>query len=175
MKKIMLLMISLTIISAPFINESKPITKSNIYYKFKQETEIKTPILDTTQPIIMDTKIIYGNRVVISEYEYTLICRVVMSEASTEPYECKVAVAETIINRLLSERFSNTIEEIIFINNSYSTQNNGEPNQDCINAVTQAINQITFSESMVYFRTSHYHNFGVPNFCIGNTYFSSYK
>ena len=98
-----------------------------------------------------------------------------MSEASTEPYDCKVAVAETIINRVLCERFSSTIEEVIFINNSYSTQDNGNPNQGCILAVNQAINQITFGENMVYFRTNYYHKFGVPTLNIGNTYFSSYK
>lgn len=108
----------------------------------------------------------------ITMYEYDLLCRVVMSEAGAEPIECQIAVAETILNRLDSGSFGNTIEEVVYKPYQYSTADNGEPTESVQMAVTNALEVQTYPSDMVYFRTGHYHDFGQAYKKIGKTYFS---
>lgn len=104
--------------------------------------------------------------------EIDLMARVVMSEASTQPFEAKQAVAATLLNRYRSDLYSNDISEII--KGQYSTQNNGTPTEECYDAVYAAIAwPNAFPEDMFYFRDSHYHTFGYPWNKFGNLYFST--
>ena len=69
--------------------------------------------------------------------------QVVYAESKGEPFEGKVAVASVIINRVLSPRFPNTIQEVIFQPYAFSCIINGEitvePSQECFEAVYEAI------------------------------------
>ena len=101
-----------------------------------------------------------------------LMARVVMSEASTQCFDCKHAVAATILNRYRSGIYSDDISEII--RGQYSTKNNGTPTEECYDAVYAAIAwPDAFPEDMFYFRDTHYHTFGHPYNKFGNLYFST--
>lgn len=110
-----------------------------------------------------------------TQNDISIMERVVMSEASTEPFECKQAVAATIINRYLSDEFPNNLPDIIA--GQFSTQDNGEPTQDCKDAVQAALDYPDcFPPDMYWFRTGHYHEFSKKVYdytCIGRTYFST--
>lgn len=101
-----------------------------------------------------------------------LMARVVMSEASTQCFDCKQAVAATLINRYNSSKFPNDISKIV--DGQYSTANNGEPTEECYEAVYAAIAfPEAFPEDMYYFRSGHYHKFGHDLYMIGALYFST--
>lgn len=63
-----------------------------------------------------------NNVTVYSTYMYTnkelkyLTC-IIQAEAGNQPYEGKVAVANVVLNRVDSDRFPNTIKEVIYQNN----------------------------------------------------------
>jgi N-acetylmuramoyl-L-alanine amidase len=54
------------------------------------------------------------DRIVLSPQELVLLARLVHAEAAGEPFQGKVAVAATVLNRLKDKRFPNTIREIIY-------------------------------------------------------------
>ena len=107
----------------------------------------------------------------LSDPELDLLARVVMSEASILPYEAKVAVAQTVLNRM--ERDGTDIYTVVYAPNQYSTANNGEPTEECYQAAKNALESMPFPRDMLYFRTEYYHSFGYPYMHIGNTYFST--
>jgi len=52
------------------------------------------------------------------------------------------------------------------------TQINGEPNEDCIKAVAQALECSQYDSDMVYFRSGKYHSYGTEYMQIGNMFFN---
>ena len=107
----------------------------------------------------------------VTEAEYELLSRVCMSEAGIEPLEGKIAVLETVLNRV--HRGDGTISEVINAPYQYSTKNNGAPTAECYEAV-EAVLEFSdrYPDNMLYFRTKHYHKFGTPYKKIGNHYFT---
>lgn len=108
----------------------------------------------------------------ISLDEFYEICRVVMNESGGEPYQTQVAVAETIINRVNSDKFPNTVIEVLYQPYQYSHYQNGEITDSVREAVTQALEQHIYDTDMMYFREDYYHEFAEDYFYINNMYFS---
>lgn len=115
----------------------------------------------------------FGTPEIIEEtpqYNRDVLARVCMSEASTEPFIGKMAVVATVLNR--ADMYGKTVEQVAY-SGQYSTQNNGAPTDEVYAAVDAAIAQRDlFPADMLYFRTGHYHSFGVPYTIIGAHYFS---
>lgn len=57
----------------------------------------------------------------LSDYDKELICRILYREAGGEEEDGQRAVVEVILNRLLSEKYPNTIEEVLSQENQFST------------------------------------------------------
>ena len=109
-----------------------------------------------------------------TQAEIDLMARVVMSESSVEPFEVKQGVAQTILNRLYSDKYPDTVDEVI--EESYSIADNGDPTDDCYEAVKIAIdNPYIFPTDMYWFRSKHYHRFGYAYMHMPgtNTWFST--
>lgn len=114
---------------------------------------------------------VVSNRREVSEKEFALLERVCMSEAGNQPIEGKIAVLETVLNRV--DLGLGTIEEVITAPNQYSIADNGEPNEECTKAVNMVLyDGDVYDNNMLYFRTGKYHNFGIPYMKIGAHYFS---
>lgn len=115
--------------------------------------------------------------VIVTEEEYNLLARVCMSEAGGkygDVFEGKVAVLETILNRV--NMGYGTITEVITEPRQYSTADNGDPDETVFEAVDYVLNNARmFPENMIYFRTKHFHNFGIPYEKIGNYHYFSLK
>ena len=113
----------------------------------------------------------------VTEREYELLCRVCMSETGGiygEPLQGKIAVVETILNRV--DMGWGTIEEVVTEPYQYSMADNGDPDESVYSAVDIAlIGSGMFPDNMVYFRTEYYHSFGEPFMQIGAHYFSLEK
>ncbi len=71
--------------------------------------------------------------------EYKLIVHIVMAEAEGEPFEGKIAVANTVINRVRNRGMS--IEEVIFQPYQYCTgyRFKLKPTEECYRAVDAAL------------------------------------
>lgn len=108
----------------------------------------------------------------ISSDEFYEICRVVMNESGGEPFQTQVAVAETIVNRVNSDGFPDTVTEVLNQPYQYSHANNGEVTDSVREAVTSALEYHTYDTDMVYFRDWYYHEFAEDYFYINNMYFS---
>lgn len=109
-----------------------------------------------------------------SQDEIDLMARVVMSEASIEPFDCKQAIAAVILNRYRAGNYGSTIYDVVYSPNQFSTGNNGEPTEECYDAVQAAIDYPnSFPSDMLYFRTGHYFAKYHDYAHIGKTYFST--
>lgn len=154
-----------------------------IFNTIKAEAKEKTieyvPYFIEVEPIPQDIELEIIEPVVeasllieVTDEEIELMKRVVMSEASICDVDTKFAVAATIVNRVLSDNFPNTVTEVVFQPNAYSTADNGEPDAECEMVVEWALKYQPFPTNMVYFRTDHYHDFGYELFALNNMYFS---
>lgn len=137
----------------------------------EHEPEIIIDPITTEEELALEEPKLYRREV--TQEEYQLLLRVCMSETGGgkygEPMEGKVAVVETILNRV--DMGMGTIEEVV--SSAYSTANNGEPDEIVIQAVEQALTgEDDFPDNMIAFRAGNYHSFGVPYKKIGNHYFS---
>lgn len=108
-----------------------------------------------------------------SSQDIAILERVTMSESSTQPFETQVAVAQTIINRLHSGEFGDSIYDIVYTPYQYSTADNGDPNQQVKDAVETAINNPPYPSDMLYFREDYYHEWATDYKQIGVLFFST--
>lgn len=123
---------------------------------------------------------VYGRETIdyISLDDFEYMAKVVYAEAKTEVFEGQVAVAEVILNRMESESFPDTVEGVIKQDGAFASWRNGMAeaaplDDECLEAVQEAVNRRTFPDTIVYFREGFFHPFGAPYKIIGNHYFSS--
>ena len=139
----------------------------------EQEKEFEEVYIEGMVPVYGREGIDY-----ISLDDFELMGKTVFAEAKTEAFEGQVAVAEVILNRVESENFPDTVEEVIKQDGAFSTWGNGSVeaaplDDECLEAVQDAVNERIFPDSVVYFREGHFHSFGTPYTVIGHHYFSS--
>ena len=132
------------------------------------------------KPPIEGMVAVYGREGIeyISMDDFDLMARTVFAEAKTEEFTGQVAVAEVILNRVESENFPDTIEKVIKQNGAFCSWESGAIraaplDDECMEAVQDALNKRCFPGTVVYFREGQYHTFGTPYTIIGNHYFSS--
>ena len=146
----------------PTTTETTAITSETIIETTTEETTIQE---QTTEPI--------STRREVTDEEYNLLLRVCMSEAGGkygDPLEGKVAVVETVLNRV--DIGWGTISEVINAPYQYSTADNGDPDETVVEAVEIALSGDMYPNNMVWFRTGYYHDYGTPYKQIGSHYFS---
>lgn len=144
-------------------------TQTSVFLKTAEEyeTPVKTEEVSDKMPVYTIDGISE-----ISSDEFYEICRVVMNESGGEPYQTQVAVAETIINRVSSDKFPNTVIDVLYQPYQYSHYQNGEITDSVREAVKQALEYHTYDTDMVYFRDWYYHEFAEDYFYVENMYFS---
>lgn len=144
------------------------------------EPEQEKEFEEWVKPHIEGMVPVYGREGIdyISLDDFELMAKTVFAEAKTEDFEGQVAVAEVILNRVESENFPDTVEEVIKQRGAFSSWGNGSVeaaplDDECLEAVQDAVNERIFPDSVVYFREGHFHSFGTPYTVIGHHYFSS--
>ena len=144
------------------------------------EPEQEKEFEEWVKPHIEGMVPVYGRAGIdyISLDDFELMGKTVFAEAKTEEFEGQVAVAEVILNRVESENFPDTVEEVIKQDGAFSSWGNGSVeaaplDDECLEAVQDAVNERFFPDSVVYFREGRFHSFGTPYTVIGHHYFSS--
>lgn len=148
-----------------------------------KETEVQVQekeFEDWVKPHIEGMVPVYGREKIdyITLEEFELMGKTVYAESKSEEFEGQVAVAEVILNRVESENFPDTVEGVIKQDGAFSSWKNGSIeaapfDDECLEAVQEAVNERVFPETVVYFREGHFHSFGTPYVIIGHHYFSS--
>lgn len=75
-----------------------------------------------TRPIIK-TKVIYNEKKILREKE--ILAQLVMAEAGNQDLTGKRYVVDVVLNRVNSDQFPDTIEDVIFQKNQFSVIKNG--------------------------------------------------
>lgn len=114
----------------------------------------------------------------VPEEDIELIALVTMAEAEGECEEGKRLVIDTILNRVDSEHFPNTIYDVIYQPNQFSSIWNGrvdrcEVREDICQLVREEITSRT-NYDVMFFTAGEYSAYGVPMFQVEHHYFSSY-
>ena len=97
-----------------------------------------------------------------TEEDRKLLANIIYCEAGGEPYEGKVAVGAVVINRVLSNRFPDTVSGVIYQKNQFSPVASGrfglalsvdKANAACYQAADEAMLGVTNVGTCVFFRT----------------------
>lgn len=116
-------------------------------------------------------------RIEINNEQLDLLERCVMAEGGGESYECQVAIACVIINRVISDKYPDSIDGVIKQKGQFSTWpkmiKRMVPTNEVKQAVREALTSEAIPENVLYFRASRYHKWGSRYCRIDNTYFST--
>lgn len=115
----------------------------------------------------------------LSEDEINLIILVMLAEAEGEPEEGQRLVIDTILNRVDSSHFPETVEKVIYQKNQFSSIWNGRINRVSLDTgyrdmvIEESTNRSNCE--VVFFTAGNYGKYGEKMFSVGNHYFSKYK
>ena len=109
----------------------------------------------------------------LTREEIELVAQVTMAEAEGEPEEAQRLVIDTILNRVDSDRFPDTVEKVVYGKNQFSVMWRCSVKEKFVDMVEEELLERTNSD-VLYFRASYYHDFGRPVVAYGNSYFSTY-
>lgn len=138
--------------------------------------------IDTSQVYVISERQNEDNTIVVEEAikdsEIDLITLITMAEAEGESEYGKRLVIDTILNRVDSEYFPNTITEVIYQVNAFESLWNGRVDrcyvdEDIRKLVLEEMDNRT-NNDVVFFTAGRYSIYGAPMFQEGNHYFSSY-
>lgn len=124
-------------------------------------------------------RIVPEEKELATEEEIDLIALVTMAEAEGEPEEGKRLVIDTILNRVDSIYFPDTIYDVIYQKHAFEAMWNGRVDK-CY--VMEDIRQLVIEElrdrtnyDVVFFTAGRYGKYGNPMMQVGNHYFASYE
>lgn len=145
-----------------------------------EEPVIEEPILTTTRRIdTYEDFIFVEEEPMLSDEEIELVALVTMAEAEGECEKGKRLVIDTILNRLDSEHFPDTIRDVIYQKNQFTSMWNGRVNRvTATEEVRQLVREeleIRTNDDVIFFTANQYGKYGDPLFQVGNHYFSSYQ
>lgn len=134
-------------------------------------------IIPKTDEDVSEAEVLTNDTISLSDYEINLISLVTMAEAEGESDEGKRLVIDTILNRVDSQEFPNSVYEVIYQPTQFSSMWNGRINvcyvqSEIRDLVIEELNN-RYNYNVIFFRTKYYSEFGVPMFQVGNHYFSS--
>lgn len=115
----------------------------------------------------------------ITEDEIDLIALVTMAEAEGEDEYGKRLVIDTILNRVNSEHFPDTVEEVIYQPYQFESMWNGRADicyvdENICELVRGEVEELTDAYTF-FFCSGGYSKYGIPMYQVGNHYFSTYE
>ena len=108
--------------------------------------------------------ITYRDPIEISEETEYLLATLVAMESEWEPYEGKLAVANVVINRLLSGRWGDSIEDVVYAPGQFYGANDGRVEEfqkkgfhkDCYKAAEEALSGKNNIGDFIFFHSDDY-------------------
>lgn len=115
---------------------------------------------------------------IISDDELELLALVTMAEAEDESELGKRLVIDTVLNRVDSSHFPNTITDVIYQKHQFTSMWNGRYKKTYVddyvrNLVLEELKDRTNSD-VIFFRMGRYSDYGTPLFKEDGHYFSAY-
>lgn len=115
---------------------------------------------------------------IISDEELELLALVTMAEAEDESELGKRLVIDTVLNRVDSPHFPNTITDVIYQKHQFTSMWNGRYKKTYVddyvrNLVLEELKDRTNSD-VIFFRMDRYSDYGTPLFKEDGHYFSAY-
>lgn len=112
--------------------------------------------------------------------EFDMISQVIMAEAEGEEWEVQWYIACVIINRVESDLFPDSVEEVIFEEKQFSCIWDGRydrvaPNDSCMEALQYALDTERIPADIYYFTSNGYLPNTEPYMQVGDMYFSRQK
>lgn len=161
--------------SLPIVTEENAVSNEIV------ETQDTVSECDCTyeEPEVIELTETMTEELQVSDEEIKLIALITLGEAEGESEEGKRLVIDTILNRVDSEYFPNTITEVIYQPSQFSCVWNGRLDRvtvtdDVCDLVLDEINGRKNDEVM-FFTAGTYGKYGEPMFQVGNHYFSRYR
>lgn len=113
-----------------------------------------------------------------TQEEIELLALCVMAEAEGECEYGQRLVIDVVLNRVDDPHFPDTIYDVIYQKNQFAGMYGDRitccyVKDELVQLVEEELENRT-NEDVVFFRTGHYHSYGVPMFQVGAHYFSSY-
>ncbi len=142
--------------------------------------EVFEPVVQTEQAVQVEPvpESIDEPSYSLTEEEIDLLALVTMAEAEGEPEEGKRLVIDTILNRVDSDRFPDTIYDVIYQPNAFTSMWTSRVDrcyvQDDIRQLVLEELESRMNYEVLFFRTDYYHSYGTKLFQVGNHYFSKY-
>ena len=98
------------------------------------------------------------------------------ADAGTEGFIGKQYVVDVILNRVDSDKYPNTVKDVIMQKHQFEVVSNGRiydvtPIEETYRAINTEL-ESQLDNEITAFRMSHYHSFGTPKFHYKNHYFS---
>ncbi|MCM1363435.1 MAG: cell wall hydrolase [Ruminococcus sp.] len=116
-------------------------------------------------------------KMTLSVEEIELIALVTMAEAEGECEFGKRLVIDTILNRMKSDKWPDTVNEVVYQPNQFTSMWNGRSNRcdvsDYICDLVREELESQVSYAVVYFTAGAFGKYGTPLFQVGNHYFAS--
>lgn len=106
-------------------------------------TDTVQPLPEDTTPPVTEPTISRYSGIDLSEEDIDLLARIIWLEARGESFEGQQAVAEVVFNRMLSEYFPDTLHEVIYEKNQFTTArnvHNADPGSTQYMAIEAALN-----------------------------------
>ena len=119
----------------------------------KTDGEFKKQVSDKVKTISRVTNTV-DNTSKYTKKELELLYAITWAESGNEPYVGQVAVAETVINRVDSGIYPDTIKQVVYQKSQFNgveRSNFGYYTDETVRAVHEAINSPIFDKSVVYF------------------------
>lgn len=145
------------------------------------ETETEQPPLQVCEVIypVISSQVIEPETDIYTEEEIELIALVTMAEAEGESEYGKRLVIDTILNRVESEHFPDTVNEVVYQPHHFEAMWNGRVDkcyvdEDICELVREEIDGRT-DPYAIFFCSGDYSAYGEPMYQVGNHYFSSYE
>lgn len=157
----------------PTTEETTIIVETTVEPTTKKETTTAKPTKPATT---ITTETVKSSDYSISEDDIRLIARMTMAEAEGESEYGKRLVIDTILNRVDSSKFPNTVSGVIYQKGQFSPVTNGRLDrcyvrEDICDLVLEELESRTNSE-VLYFNMGGYPSWATPLFHEGCHYFS---
>ena len=126
-----------------------------------------------SMPTDAEQAMLYNEITVVSETEIDILAHLVKAEAGNQTFFGKQLVVDVVLNRMRSEKFPDTVEDVIYSPGQFSCSGyfmNNRPSQEDYDAVRTEI-QKRQNREVIYFRTKRYGD-GTPLFKEDDHYFS---
>lgn len=124
---------------------------------------------------LLDDGVVAG----LSDEDIDLIALVTMAEAEGESEYGKRLVIDTILNRVDSDHYPDTVFEVVYQPSQFSSMWNGRVDRCCVmDEICQLVKEELLERKnyeVIFFTAGEYSKYGTPMFQEGNHYFSSYE